>query len=151
MIWAFLIYLLTSFVASYVLVEYGQKYLYDEVPPYVAVKVSIGALVMAGFMTWLRPAFETMFTETVPYTLLMAMAWVGVFVLIYRFQPLHGLGFALAAVLILPGLATMAVQGMTAKRPDPRTQFTTPAKPLRRGTGSSLPPLPASTPAPGAK
>lgn len=140
MIWAFLIYLLTTFVVSYILVEYGQKYLYDEVPPLVGLKVAGGAAIMAATLTWLRPTFDTMFTQTFPHTALMALVWVGVFILIYRFQPWHGAAFALAAVLLLPGLATMAVQGMTGPKVDPRTQFTTPAKPLRKGSAVNLEP-----------
>ncbi len=147
MIWAFLIYALTSYVASYVLVEYGQKYLYDEVTPLVALKIGAGAIIMAGSLTWLRPSFDTMFTQYLPQTMLMAIVWVGVFIFLYRFQPWHGAAFAIAAALLLPGLATMAVQGMTTPRPDPRTQFTTPAKTLRKGSAVNLAPTPTPAPA----
>jgi len=137
-LWPFLIYAVVSFVVSYILVEYGQKYLYDEVTPFPALKVAAGALIMAGMMTWTRSSFDTMFTADLPRTALMALVWATIFVLIYRFQPLHGAAFALATVLLLPGLSSMAVQGMLARRPDPRTQFITPSKPLRKGSGPMI-------------
>jgi hypothetical protein len=134
-IWAFVLYALISFVVSYILVEYGQKYLYDEVTPYAALKVGAGALILAGLLTWTRSSFDTMFTAYFPQTLLLALVSVVTFVLIYRFQPLHGLGFGIVLILLMPGLATIVVQSVTTPRPDPRTQSTTPAKALRRGSG----------------
>jgi hypothetical protein len=140
---AFLLYTFICFVISYVLVEYGQRYLYDEVTQYVGLKVLAGAAVMGASLTYTRSSFDTMFTADFPYTALLALVWAGVFVLIYRFQPVHGAAFALATVLLLPGLATIAVEGVTRPSPNPATTTTGRAKPLRRPLGGTS----ATTPA----
>lgn len=145
MIWAFLLYTFIAFVVSYIIVEYGQKYLYDEVTKYVGLKVLAGALVMGGLLTWTRSSFDTMFTADLLRTALMAIAWVGVFILIYRFQPGHGAMFALAAVLLLPGLATIAIQSVTKPAVNPATVSRTIQKPIRKSLGGSVPePHPAA-------
>jgi hypothetical protein len=143
----FLIYSLTAFVVSYILVEYGQKYLYDEVTHYVALKVAAGALIMGGMLTWFHPSFETMFTAKLHWTALLAIVWAVIFVLIFQFQPLHGALFALVAALLLPGLATIAVDGVMTHRPDPSTVPRTTAKPIRKGAGIESKPVEAK-PAP---
>lgn len=146
MILAFLLYTFIAFVVSYILVEYGQKYLYDEATPYLALKVLAGALVMGALMTWRRSSFDTMFTADLPYTALMAIAWAGVFILIFRFQPVHGAMFAVATVLLLPGMATIVVQSVTTPRPNPATVPRTTSKPIRKAIGT-----PPPAPAPAAK
>ncbi len=145
MIWQFLLYTFISFVVSFILVEYGQKYLYDEVTPYVALKVLGGAVIMGALLTWTKSSFDTMFTVDVPYTALMALVWAGIFILIYRFQPLHGAAFALVAILLLPGLATIAVQSVTAPRVNPATVTQGKAKPPRKSLGGTQ--APAAEPA----
>ena len=140
-VWSFLIYSLILFVVSYILVEYGQKYLYDEVPPYVALKVGLGALIMAAILTWTKSSFETMFTFDLYKTVLLAMVWVGVFVLVYRFQPIHGAALALVAALLIPGLATIAVQGVTTKRPTSAAQLGPPKKAYRKPLGTTPSPI----------
>jgi hypothetical protein len=148
-IWAFLLYTFICFVISFILVEYGQKYLYDEVTPYVGLKVLAGAAVMGVLLTWRRSSFDTMFTSDLPYTALIAIAWAGVFILIFRFQPLHGAAFALAAVLLLPGLATIAVESVMRPSTNPATAPRSTAKPLRKAIGGGSPP--AAEPAPAVK
>ncbi len=140
---SFLLYTFICFVVSFILVEYGHKYLYDEVTPYVGLKVLGGAVLMGGLLTWTKSSFDTMFTADLPYTALMAIAWAAIYILIFRFQPVHGALFALAAVLLLPGLATIAVQSVTATRPNPATVTPGKAKPLRRTLGG-----PPATPEP---
>ena len=146
MIWQFLLYTFICFVVSFILVEYGHKYLYDEVTPYVALKVLGGAVIMGALLTWTKSSFDTMFTADVPYTALMALVWAGIFILIYRFQPAHGAVFALVAVLLLPGLATIAVQSVTAPRVNPATVTPGKAKPPRKSLGGPAP-SPAAEPA----
>jgi hypothetical protein len=146
-VWPFLIYTLIAFVVSYILVEYGQKYLYDEVTKYAALKVAGGALIMGAMLTWFHPSFETMFTAKLHWTALIAIIWAVIFVLILQFQPLHGAVFALVAVLLLPGLATIAVEGVMTRRPDPSTVPRTTAKPIRKGAGIESKPVEAK-PAP---
>ncbi|HEY2158778.1 MAG TPA: hypothetical protein VGH33_24315 [Isosphaeraceae bacterium] len=148
MIWQFLLYTFICFVISFVLVEYGQRYLYDEVTPYVGLKVLGGAVVMGALLTWTKSSFDTMFTADLPYTALVAIVWAGVFVLAFRFQPVHGALFALAAVLLLPGLATIAVESVMRPSPNPATVTRGKAKPPRRSLGG---PPPVVTPEAAAK
>ncbi len=138
MIWSFLIYTFICFVISFVLVEYGQRYLYDEVTPYVGLKVLGGAVVMGALLTWTKSSFDIMFTADLPYTALMAIVWAGVFILAFRFQPVHGALFALAAVLLLPGLATIAVEGVMRPSPNPATVSRGKEKPPRKALGGPI-------------
>jgi hypothetical protein len=135
-IWQFLLYTFICFVISFVLVEYGQRYLYDEVTPYVGLKVFGGAVLMGALLTWTKSSFDTMFTADLPYTALMAIVWAGIFILAFRFQPVHGAMFALAVVLLLPGLATIAVESVMRPSPNPATVTQGKAKPPRKALGA---------------
>jgi hypothetical protein len=118
-IWAFLIYWLVIFVASFVVTEVGQDQLYDEVTPRVGLKVGSGSLLIALLLTALRyfgvPAsFESMFTTNIAWTLLQGIVWFGVFTLILQFHPWHALGLGIATMLLVSGLATMGVESILA-------------------------------------
>jgi hypothetical protein len=146
-VWPFLIYYLALFVACYVLVEYGQYFLYDEATPHFAAKVALGAAILAGLMTWIRPGFATMFTSDITGTVLLGIAWFGVFVLIYRFHPWHGAGIGLAAMVLLSGTIGLVVDSMLTPRSLARIDTSRPAeKPVRRPTFGG-PQAPAPTPA----
>ncbi len=132
LVWSFIIYYVIAFVVSYILVEYGQKYLYDEMPPYAALRVAGGSLFMAAVLTWTHSSFDTMFTADLYKTVALILVWIGVFVLILRFQPVHGALFATAAALLLPGLATIAVDGATAPPGPVRPAANTNRTPIRR-------------------
>jgi hypothetical protein len=146
LIWPFLVNYLILFVACYIIVEYGQYFLYDEATPGYGLKVALGAAILAVMLTWTRTNFLTMFTDDIMWTALQAILWFAVFVLIFRFHPWHGAGIGLAAMLILTGLATIAVDSMlapkTTQRIDPRVSN----KPVRRPVGTT--PQPAPSPAP---
>jgi hypothetical protein len=145
---AFLAYWFILFVVSYILVEYGHRYIYDELPKYTPLRVAAGSLLLAIMLTWTRSSFETMFTTDLKWTVLQAILWVAVFILVYTFQPVHGLGFALATMVIATGVATIAVDTMTKPAPDERAQFTAPRAPLRKeSTGNILPGKAAAKPA----
>lgn len=149
-LWPFLVYYLILFVVSYVVVEYGQNYLYDEVPPGMGPKVAIGTLIIAGVMTYTHPSLATMFTADIGKTTGLAIAWTGVFILIYRFQPWHGFGLAMATLLLFAGLSTLVVDSMLTPRPANRLDVTKENKLIRRPTGGSGPvAAPPATPAPG--
>jgi hypothetical protein len=139
-LWPFLIYYVIVFTVSYIVVEYGQSYLYDEVPPGVASKVALGTLILASILTWTRSGFATMFTSDITWTVLLAIAWVGVFILIYRFQPWHGLGLGVATVLLFAGLSSLVVDSMLSPKPAGRIDTTIENKPIRRP--SYAPPTP---------
>jgi hypothetical protein len=110
-IWSFLIYAVILYVVSYIVVEYGQKYLYDEITPGTPLKVLLGSVILAGLLTYTRTGFET-----------LAIVWSGVFILIYRFQPWHGFGLAMATMLIFAGLSTLVVSSLTQPKPAGRIE-----------------------------
>jgi hypothetical protein len=127
-IWALLIYWLVLFVACFVVVEIGHDQLYDEVTPHAGLKVAGGSLLIAILLTALKAydkqaSFQTMFTDNIIWTLLQAIVWAGVFVLIFQFHPWHGLGIGLVTMLLVTGLATMGVESLLAK-PVATTQTT---------------------------
>jgi hypothetical protein len=150
-IWAFLIYWLVMFVASYIAVEVGQDQLYDEVTPMAGLKVAGGSFLLALLLTWIRPSFDTMFTTGIAWTLLQGIVWFGVFTFIYQFHPQHAVSIAIPLMLVSTGFATMGVESLTKPTPVLRpAQTLTKSKAIRRPIGPSAPPAPAP-PAPTAK
>jgi hypothetical protein len=151
-IWPLLIYWLVMFVACFVVVERGQDQLYDEVTPHSGLKVAGGSLLIALLLTTLRakglPAsYESMFTTNIIWTLLQAIVWAGVFILIFQFHPWHGLGLGLATMLLVTGLATMGVESLLA-RPVPTTQSvrsTISNQPVRQSVAPVAPAAPAQS------
>lgn len=141
----FLVYYLILFVACYIIVEYGQYFLYDEATPAFGLKVALGTVILAGLLTYTRTNFLTMFTDDILWTVLQAIVWFGVFVLIFRFHPWHGGGIGLAAMLILTTLATIAVDSMFAPKTAQRIDPSVSTKPVRRPIGPTV--APAPTPA----
>lgn len=139
----FLVYWLLIFVVNYVVVEYGQNYLYDEATPKFGLKVLGGSFLLAALATWLRPSFDTMFTNTFHWTALQALAWVGVFLLLYQFHPPHALLIGLTAMVIVLGLATMTAESLTRPRQTLAPTNTRNNGPVRR----PLTPPPAAQPA----
>lgn len=129
----FFVYWLILFVTNYIVVEYAQNYLYDETTPHVGWKLVGGTLILAVLLTILRTSFDTMFTFDIGWTVLQALAWFGVFTLIYRFQPLHGCVLGVCTFLIIGGLASMAVDSLTGEVPAAaRVQINETPKPIRR-------------------
>ncbi len=147
-LWPLLIYWMVVFIACYTIVEVAQDQLYDEVTPRVGLKVTVGSLLLALLMTWLRPSFDTMFTSDIAWTALQAIAWFAVFTLIFQFHPPHAAGLGLCAMLIIPGLATMGVDGMLTPKPAvPSGRYVAPTRPVRSTVGRALaPPAPKAQP-----
>ena len=140
-----LIYWLTVFVACFVVVEVGHDQLYDEITPYAGFKVTGGSLLIAILLTWYKargtPAsFESMFTTNIIWTVLQGIVWVAVFMLVLRFHPWHALGLGLATMLMVPGLATMGVDGILARpaRTSTAAQPFTPKEPVRSSLTAPL-------------
>ena len=154
-IWPLLIYWLVMFVACFVVVEVGHDQLYDEVTPHAGLKVAAGSLLIALVLTTLRklglPAsYESMFTTNIIWTLLQAIVWAGVFILIFQFHPWHGLGIGLATMLLVTGLATMGVESLLAK-PATTTQAaraSVPNQPVRQSVSPAATAAPGAAPAP---
>ncbi len=113
----FLIYWLVMFVASYIIVDVGHDQLYDEPPPHEALRVAGGSLILAALLTWLRPTFDTMFTEDIAWTVLQGIVWFLVFMFIYQFHPPHAAAIGITALLLIPGVASMGVDSMTKPTP----------------------------------
>lgn len=141
-VWALVIYWLAYFVACLSVVEVMQDWFYDEVTPRSGLKVAFGALILAGMAVWLKPTYDTMFTNDFAWTLLAGIVWVGVFILIFQFHPLHALGISLVTMILVSGLATLGVDSLTKpSRPAAALKARTNNEPLRR-------PLSAPTAAP---
>jgi hypothetical protein len=136
----FLIYWLVLFVLSYVAVEIGQDQLYDEVTPMAGLKITGGSLLLALMQTYFHPTIDSMFTSNFAFTVLQALVWIGVFILIYQFHPWHGLAIALPVMLICSGFATMGVDSLTKPTPTLRRASTlSTAKPVRKSTAQAPP------------
>jgi hypothetical protein len=114
-------------------------------------KVAGGSLLIAVLLAALRakglPAsYELMFNTNIIWTLLQAIVWAGVFILIFQFHPWHGLGLALATMLLVTGLATMGVESLLAPTAPttPAARAIVPNQPVRQ----SVSPAPTAVPAP---
>ncbi|GIW87472.1 MAG: hypothetical protein KatS3mg108_1796 [Isosphaeraceae bacterium] len=136
----FLVYWLILFVACWILLEYAQTYLYDEVTPAMPLKVAVGTLIFAGLLTWRRTSFESLFLSDLPWSVFQAIVWFVVFTLLFRFHPPHALGISLAAFVILSGAATLAINSMTGANPEGVVATRAPSKPVRQSLGTGLPP-----------
>ena len=136
---------LILFAACYVVVEFGQNYFYDEATPGVAVKVALGALLLAAMLSWTRSDFATMFTSDLHKTALQAILWSGVFILIFRFHPWHGFGIGLATMVLLTGISTTAADSMLRRKTEARIDVNVSNKPIRRPSygGPTVAPAPA--------
>jgi hypothetical protein len=132
-LWPLAIYWLILFVCCYVILEFGQNYLYDEVTSAAPWKLAAGTLVLAGALMYTRTRLDTMFTSDLGFTVLQAILWFGVFTLIFRFQPLHGGVIGIVAMCILTALSTMAVDSMSTSTqvsvPQRRAVSTPPRRP----------------------
>jgi hypothetical protein len=146
-VWPFLIYFVILFTICYIVVEYGQNYFYDEVTPAAGFKVALGALILAAILTRTRSNFATMFTENIASTLVLAIAWAGVFILIFRFHPWHGFGLAMATLLIFAGMSTLVVDSMLSPKPAGRMDTEKKYETIRRPASGVTIPAPAPPPA----
>jgi hypothetical protein len=150
-LWPLLIYWLVFFVACYTICEVAQDQLYDEVTPYVAVKVAGGSFIFAALATYFRPSFDTMFTNDIAWTVLQAMVWVAVFIFVFVFHPWHGLLLALVTMPLVAGLGTMGVENLTKPRAVTAPVQSKGAPPIRKSLNSAEPPKEAAPAAPAAK
>ncbi len=142
------IYWLLFFVVQFIMVEYAQTYLYEETTPYFGLKVLIGSGLLAAMATYFRPNFATMLTNDIHWTALQALAWVGIFTLLYQFHPWHALALGLAGLVSVPALATMTIDSLSrservVSRPTPQ-----PVAP-HRGSLNPTPATPRPQPTPG--
>jgi hypothetical protein len=132
----FLFYWLLIFIACLAVVEFGQTYLYDETTPGAAWKVAIGSAVLAAIVTWSQPVYTTMFTDQLGRTVILAVVAFLIFTLAFRFHPWHALPIGICTVLLVSGIATMAVESFANRNRPEATSLRTPSVPLRRTTGT---------------
>lgn len=146
-VWAFIIYWLAFFVACLSVVEVMQDWFYDEVTPRSGLKVAVGSLILAALAVKFRPSYDTMFTNDFAWTLLAAIVWFGVFMLIFQFHPLHAVGISLGTMVLVSGLATLGVDSIMkpSRTVAPAAKARTNNEPLRRPLSAS-PATPAKTP-----
>ncbi len=140
---ALAVYWLVVFVGTFITVEYAQSYLYDEVTPARGAKIAVGSLILAALLVWARPRYDTMFTSGIGWTVVQAIVWFAVFVLILRFHPVHAIGISLVAFFLLSGMATLAYESFSGSNPSGVPASRRPSQPLRRSTGPTLPSAPA--------
>jgi hypothetical protein len=138
LIWPLLIYWLVLFVICYIIVEFGQNYLYDETTPLVAVKIAIGSFILAAVLTKTRSSYDTMFTEQIGSTVIQAIVWFAVFTLVFRFQPWHAAGIGIVAMALVAGLASLAVDSLTRPTPPAATDEIRTNKPPRVPAGRPI-------------
>ena len=144
---SFAIYFFVLFVACFIVVSQGQDTLYDEATPGAAPKVLLGSFILAVALTWTHSSFATMFTDDFGKTAIQGILWFGVFTLIFRFHPWHGLGIGLATMLIITGLATMGVDSLLSKTPTERFETKAISTPIRRPAYSAPRPGASAIPA----
>jgi hypothetical protein len=141
----FVVQWLMFFAAIYMVVEYGQTYLYDETTPNMGLKVLIASVLLAAVQTWARTAYETMFTSEIAKTLLQAIVWFAVFTLVLRFHPPHALAIGLVAMVLLTGAANLAATSLSGRPGSSApTSSRAASKPLRKSIGTSIPNAPAT-------
>lgn len=136
---AFLIYWIILYVACYIIIEYGQTYLYDEATPGLPIKVAIGSFVLALVLTWRRTSFESMFSSDLAFTVGQAILWFLVFTFVFRFHPQHAAAIGVLAFVILAGASTLAIRSMSGEDRS-AAAARTPSKPIQRPLGPQLPP-----------
>jgi hypothetical protein len=147
-IWPFLIYWMVFFVTCYVACEVGQDQFYDEVTKNVGIRVTVGSFILAALATWIRPSFDTIFTDNIAWTALQAIVWFLVFLFILEFHPWHALALSLVSMVLVSGLASMGVDSLTKPGPPPGPVRARPSNiPIRK----SLTPTAPAEPAPAAK
>ncbi len=145
-LWPLLIYWLVYYVACYSACEVGQDQFYDEVTPHVGLKVALASFILAALATWLQPSYFSMFTNNFAWTVLQAIVWFGVFVLILQFHPWHALAISLVCMVLVSGLATMGVESLTKTGPNLPGRTRTNNLPVRKSLNGTT--LPSGSPAP---
>jgi len=148
---AFVLYALIFYAVCYVVTENAQNFLYNQPVQGMPWRVGIVALASAALATWLKPSFDTMFTSEWYWTLLAAVIWFTLFLLVLEFEVVHAAAVGLVTMVLIWGLAGLAVQGVTRSpeetaRERNRRFVTQPDDPNRRNIRKSSS-LPTFTPA----
>lgn len=142
----FLINWLLLLVISYIVMEYGQYFLYDEVTPYVWAKALGGSFVLAIALTYKPISYLTMFGQDIGWTIGFGVLWFVVFTFVYQFHPPHGAAIGVIALLILAGMAEMAVSSFNESVHPTRKEQPTIFDPAKQGLRKSGGPVRPSEP-----
>jgi drug/metabolite transporter (DMT)-like permease len=108
----FLVSWLIVFAVCFAVVEFGQKYLYDETTPNALWKVLGGSAILAALMTWAQASYDTMFTARLGPTVILAIAGFAVFTLAFRFDPWPAAAIGIPTAVVLAGLTTLVIDSM---------------------------------------
>ncbi len=130
---AFIIYAIVLYVAQYIVIEYAQKYLYDETTSLLGWRILAGTILFSAILTFTRTGFDRMFTDDLGATVLQAIVWFGVFTLLYQFHPPHAATISLGMLLIVPGIATIASDSLMRSPPPAQVAEDSQAEPIRPG------------------
>lgn len=138
----FLMYWLILFIALYMVAEYGQYHIFESALPYNGPKALLGGFILALILLWTRTSFDTMLTSGIGMTVLQGIAWFLVFTFVLRFPPKYGAVLGVLTMLVVPGLATMAVDSLSRPVLKDGPSLSRPSQPLRTsiGPGSGGPP-----------
>lgn len=145
LILSFLLNWVILFLACYMVTEFGQNYFYDEPTPGLGWKVALASAILAAVLSWTKTSYDTMFTSDIGWTVLLGIVAFVVFLFVLQFHPMHAFAIGVLTILIIGGLATLAVDSFKS-RSRPLQEIARPAKPIRKAVGPSVksaPPEPA--------
>ncbi len=158
-LWSFLIYWLVMFVTCYVVVDFGQRYYYEEPTKHAALRVAAGSLIFAALLTRRGvvvgrlageiPAwYDGVLASPVLLAAVLTLLAFAVFTLLFEYHPRHAIMIGPATVLIMAVLAGLAVDSLrNAQSGVPRETRAAPKVPRKRA-GTLGPPPKAEVPAP---
>ncbi len=110
--WAFVVYWIVILAACYVVTEYGQGFLYDEVTPFVWPKVLGASFALALVLAVSRLTIDTMFSDRLGWTIGQAILWFLVFMFLLSFHPKHAAVLGVITFVLVAGMGTMAVSSL---------------------------------------
>lgn len=134
----FLMYWLFLFIALYMVAEYGQYYIFESALPYNAPRALAGGFILALILLWTRTSFDTMLTSGIGTTVIQGIAWFLVFTFVLQFPPVYGAALGVATMLLIPGLATMAVDSLSRPVLKDGPTLSRPSQPLRKAVGPGM-------------
>ena len=111
-LWTFLIYGLLFYVATYIIVEVGQNYLYSEITAHAWAKVGVVSLALAAALTWWDPSSREMLADDFGRTVMLAIAAFVLYTLALRFHPPHALMFGPLVVVVVAFTSAMAIDSL---------------------------------------
>ena len=136
----FVFYWLLLFAVCFIAVEYGQTYFYDEATPSAALKVTLGSAILAIILTVTRPSYDKMITSNIleRSSWRSRRSWCSHSC--FGSTPWHGAALGIGSILLLAGMATMALESFQNRNVQPSMITKYPSKPIRQKVGGPPPP-----------